>query len=333
MSAGPEVGAGALVFIYLGLRLISVEFEFAGDEVFVGFAFADYLVFAAIDQYLYRAGAGVVVAGHAEAVGTGGEDGNEGAAVELGEFEIFAEDIGGFADGAGDVLRHIDTAAEKLGEEFALGEVGSGYRPEKVGGVVQGGADKIVHAGVEHGEVFDAVTLGILYLTYENSGVTNDGAAGFDEQFFAGGLDGSGYGFGVAVEAGNLFGIIKKTETAASIDIFYSRRAGGGKVEEPVDGFAIWFDRVYRAAQMDIDPFENDIGEMGEAGDQLHRPGEIDTEFVLLLAGSGLGVAFGVDIRVYAEGDGGGKSEFTGDMVYIGDLGLTLAVEEHDSLL
>lgn len=86
-------------------------------------------------------GAEVVAGGHCFAVGSGAAEGYEGAAGEGREMFVLAEYVGGFADGAYHVV------------DF-FGGIGSGDVFYLVVGAVEGGTQKVAHAGVDYRELF-----------------------------------------------------------------------------------------------------------------------------------------------------------------------------------
>ena len=69
----------------------------AAEEVVVGFAGADGFESVGVDEDFRGAGAGVVLAGHYEAVGAGGKDGQQIAALYRREVAVLGEEVAAFA--------------------------------------------------------------------------------------------------------------------------------------------------------------------------------------------------------------------------------------------
>ena len=74
-----------------------------GNQIFIGFAFSNYLKFVAIDEDFGCSAAGIIVAGHSETISACGEDAEQIAAFDGGQCSVFGEEIGGFANWACDI--------------------------------------------------------------------------------------------------------------------------------------------------------------------------------------------------------------------------------------
>ncbi len=182
--------------------------QFGGEEVAGGFAAADEAVGGAGDEDFGGTGAGVVVRGEAHAVGSGVEDGEQVAGFGGGEGAVAGEEVAGFADGADYV--YGPGAARLL------------HRKDLVVGLVEGGADEVVHAGVGDDEGLGAVLFHVEDGGEEGAGLGYEEAARLEEEMEAEGLGGGddlrgvrGYGGG-GVEGGV---VVLDAEAAAGVDV------------------------------------------------------------------------------------------------------------------
>ncbi len=205
---------------------------FVGDEVLVGFPFSDDGVGVVVDEDFGGSGAGVVVGGHRHAVGSGGEDSEEFAAFGDGEVAVFGEVVAGLADGADDVDFFIAGDAEGTG---AVGGHGGGGGPDEVVGFVEGGADEVVHGGVDDDVFFYAGGFGVLDLGQKDAGIAGNGAAGLDDDlqsllhtFTKQGNDGGG----VFEEGGGFVAFVESGKTAAGVEGFDGDAVFGEFVDE-----------------------------------------------------------------------------------------------------
>ena len=66
---------------------------FRNEHILIGFAFADNCEFIAIDEHFRGTAAGIIVAGHGLAIGTGGEDADEITAFDGGDRPALCEEI------------------------------------------------------------------------------------------------------------------------------------------------------------------------------------------------------------------------------------------------
>src|SRR5690606_35261790 len=111
---------------------------FVGDLLLEGFAGGDEVEVSLVHQDLGGEVAGVVAAGHGEAVGAGAEEGQVFAFADFLEPALLGEAVAAFADGADDV-----------GEEGGAAGVAM-QRHDLVVAVIHGGAGEVVHGGVNH---------------------------------------------------------------------------------------------------------------------------------------------------------------------------------------
>ena len=147
-----------------------------GVEILDGLSAADQLCGAEVDEDFGGAGTGVVVRGLGHAVGSGIEEDDEVVGFDCGESAVAGEEVSGFADGAYYVNDERGLPCRLF------------YRNDLVVGVVERGADEIVHGGVGDDEGLAAVFLYVEDASEEGSGLGYDEAAGFEEQ--VGGLVG-----------------------------------------------------------------------------------------------------------------------------------------------
>src|SRR4028118_1342656 len=117
----------------------------------------------ASNHALGRAGAGVVVGGHREAVGPGVHDGEHVALPGVGEVAVAGQVVAGLADGADEVGAR-DGAALPDRQNFVVG-------------VVEARAQEVVHAGVGDYKVLLAARLAVDNARKEDAGGTGDEAA------------------------------------------------------------------------------------------------------------------------------------------------------------
>ena len=127
-----------------------------------GFSAADEFGGGAFDEDFGGAGAGVVVGGLGHAVGSGVEEEDEVSGFDRREDAVAGEEVSGLADGA----YYIDDEGGGLpcrlfGWLF--------YWDDLVVGVVEGGADEVVHGGVRDDEGL-ATSLGSVFLDVEDAG-------------------------------------------------------------------------------------------------------------------------------------------------------------------
>ena len=123
-----------------------------------------------IDEDFGWAGAGVVVGGKAHTVGSGVEEDDEVAGFDRGDDSVAGEKVTGFADWAYDVggNRRLPCWLSD--------------RDDLVVGVVERGADEIVHSSVSNDEGFGAVLFDDEDAGEECAGLSDDEAAGFEEE-------------------------------------------------------------------------------------------------------------------------------------------------------
>lgn len=273
----------------------------------------------AVDEDFRGAGVVVVRAGHGHAVGTGGEDGDEVALRDGGECAVGGEEVGAFADGADDV------AGFEAGEWLGLGHVDGDVRgvdacgPGEVVGLVERGADELVHAGVDDDELLGAAVLDVLNAGEEDAGVADDGATGFEEDAEAAGdavaEEGDEGGTEVG-EGGGGGAAVVDAEAAAEVEFFDVDVAGVEVVDEGeccVGGFDVRGWGGDGGAEVEVDAAEVEGGVIAEAFEDGACEGDINAELVFLFTGGGVLVRFGVDVGVDAEGGGGADAEVGGD--------------------
>lgn len=272
-----------------------------------------------VDEDLRGAGVVVVRAGHGHAIGAGGEDGDEIALGDGWERAVGGEEVGAFADGADDI------AGFEAGEGLGLGHVDGDVRgvdaggPGEVVGLVERGADELVHAGVDDDELLGAAVLDVLDAGEEDAGVADDGAAGLEEDAEAAGDAVAEEGDEGVAEVGEGSGggaAVVDAEAAAEVEFFDVDGAGVQVVDEGergVGGFDVGGWGGDGGAEVDVDAAEVEVGVIAEAFEDGACAGDIDAELVFFFAGGGVLVGFGVDVGVDAEGGGGADAEVGGD--------------------
>ena len=128
----------------------------------------------AVDQDLGGHRAGVVVGGHGESVGAGAHQGDDIALLEVGDLAVLAEEVAGLADRADDIH----------GPAGGVGRFAE--RDDVVVALVEGGADQVVHAGIDDLEGLGGALLLVEAGREQDAGVADDVAAGFEEDLEAG---------------------------------------------------------------------------------------------------------------------------------------------------
>ena len=298
-------------------------------------ALAGEVDFFSVDEDFGEQGAGVVVRGHDEPVGPGTEDGDAVALGERGEGAVLREEVAAFADGADEV--HGDWR----GGGFAEGD-------DFVPAFVEGGADEVVHAGIDDGEGFGGGLLHILDGGEEGAGVADEEAAGLEEDFqperpeggedgfrVGGGGDAAGVflpfppGAGAAAEGL----VVDDADAAAEIEELEPelRVEAGDEGGEFLRGFGEGAGVEDLRADVGLDAADFQVGKAG--GFFVDGCGAVDADAELVLAFSGGDefVGLRVHIGVHADGDGGAQAEFAGDGVDALEFGLAFDIEGEDA--
>ncbi len=144
-----------------------------GQEAVKCLPLADEARLTVLDQDLGGMDAGVVVGSEGHAVGAGVEEDGEVAGPEFGEGAVAGEEVPGLADGADDVGGLAGPVVHRR-----CGDHGE----DLVVGLVEGGADEVVHGGVGDDEVLGTVLLGVEDTGEECAGLGDEEAAGLEEQ-------------------------------------------------------------------------------------------------------------------------------------------------------
>ena len=160
-----------LSFVHVAFLRRSLGEDLGLEEVFEGLAAADESGFAALDEDLGGAGAGVVVGAEGHAVGAGVEDEDEVARLH-----------GGRARSRAKKSPDSQTGPTTSTFPFALLARGLLDGQDLVVGLVERGADEVVHAGVGDDEGLGAVLLDVKDAGEQAAGLGDDEAAGLEEQ-------------------------------------------------------------------------------------------------------------------------------------------------------
>lgn len=279
----------------------------------------------AFDEDLGGAGAGVVVGGLGHAVGSGVEQGDEVAGLDLGDGAVTGEEVSGLADGADDVGRDLGGFADGLADGDDL-----------VVGVVEGGPDEVVHGGVGDDEGFAAVLFDDKDAGEEGSGLGDEEAAGLEEEAglladetfvesggveldLVGGVEGS---VGV-VDAEAAAGVDGADRVAVAAELGDERGDAGESGGEGSD---------LADLGADVDGDSVGLEPLGSCGAAVEASGgfDVDAELVFREAGGDVGVGLGEDVGVDAEGEAGAAVEGLGALGEEIELLLGLDVELED---
>lgn len=153
------------VLFFARFMSLPFYFDFIAKEVFDGLAFADEAHPTFLRENFCWEGSAVVMGCHAETIGSSGEDGEEGSAVEFGELAVFSQKVGAFADRSNDVDGFFDGLLLDGGwDDFVLG-------------IVESRADKLTHGSVDDEEV--------LFFAFFSFKDTGEEAAGISEEIAA----------------------------------------------------------------------------------------------------------------------------------------------------
>jgi len=162
------------------VRLMVLIFQ--GNQVFVGFTFAYHFKFVAIDEDFGCAAAGVVVAGHSEAISAGGENAEQVASFNGGQRPVFSEEVGAFADWTDDVNKLQPFYIELFSSFYVRESFFNRCRPDKMKRVVQRRPDEVVHTGIDDNEFFTAAFFEIKDLSEKYGRIGSDACAGFENE-------------------------------------------------------------------------------------------------------------------------------------------------------
>jgi len=203
-------------------------------------------------------------------------------------------------------------------------------------GVVEGGTDEVVHAGVGNDEGLGSVFLDDEDAGEERSGLGDDEAAGFEEKMSR--LVGEALREGCGISL-NLMGGVEGT--VAVVD---AEAASGVDVADVVAVFAEVGDKAGDSSQScgegidladlraDVDADACGIEPFGFGGLTVDGAGgfDVDAELVFAEAGGDVGVGLGEDVGINAEGEAGADVESFGAGGEEVEFGLGLDVEEKD---
>ena len=206
--------------------------------------------------------------------------------------------------------------------------------------VVEGGADEIVHGGVGDDEGLAAVFLDVEDAGEECTGLSDDEAARFEEQ--VGGFVGESLGEGGCVFLDLLCGVVCRAggvgsvvdaEPAAGVDVAdvvaitaQIGDEGGDTSERGGEGVD------FADLRADVDGDAGGVEPLGFFCCAVDGAGgfDVDAELVFAEAGGDVGVGFGEDVGVDAEGEAGALVECFGARGEEMEFGFGLDVEEED---
>ena len=280
----------------------------------------------AVDQDFGGTGAGVVVRGLAHAVGSGVEEDDEVAGFDGGEGAVAGEEVAGLADGADDVDLQLGVAG--------FGGLADGE--DLVVGVVERRADQVVHGGVGDDEGLFAVLFDEEDAGEQSASLSDDEAAGFEEEM--GWLAGEAFGEGCGV----LFYLLRRIEGGGAV--VDAEAAAGVDIADVVAVFAQFGDEGGDAGEgggeggdladlrADVDADAGRVEPLRLCGFAIDRSCgfDVDAELVFAEAGGDVGMGFGEDVGVDAEGEAGAEVEQLGAGGEEVEFGLGLDVEEED---
>ena len=154
----------------LSVRREFVGQKFGGEEVADGFAAADEVCGGAVDEDFGWAGSSVVVGGLGHAVGSCVEEEYEIVGFDCREGSVPGEEVAGLAD-----------------RTYYVGCEGGFpcrlfYRDDFVVGMIERGANQVVHGGVGDDESLAAVFFDVEDACEECAGLSYDEASRFEEE-------------------------------------------------------------------------------------------------------------------------------------------------------
>ncbi len=203
-------------------------------------------------------------------------------------------------------------------------------------GMVEGGADEVVHSCIRDDEGLGAVLFDDEDAGEESSSLRDDEAAGFEQEVSW--LVGQSFGQGGSV----LFDLMGRVEGA--VTIVDAEASSGVDVADVVAVFAKVGDEASDSSEgcgegvdfadlrADVDADTGGVKPFGFGGLAVDGAGsfDVDAEFVLAEAGGDVGMGLGEDVGVDAEGEAGADIEGFGAGGEEVEFGLGLDVEEED---
>jgi len=127
-----------------------------------------------VDKHFGSSASGIIVAAHRKPIGSRGEYRKQVAALDGRQASVFCEKVSAFTDWANYVhdfgAGHLQSfASVRRNETFV-----HLHRPDKVKGIIQSGANKVVHTCVDDDELFGASCLCIEHPAQQNRGIGAD---------------------------------------------------------------------------------------------------------------------------------------------------------------
>ena len=208
-------------------------------------------------------------------------------------------------------------------------------RDDLVIGLIQRGADEIVHGRVDDDELFRFGRFAIEHAAEERASGADDGAAGFHHELQvvagAAGADVLDVGGDVGFD---LIRLVGDAEAATEVKMPDGHAAGAEAADEGEHGIERFFERGgVEQLRTDVaaDAFGDDVFELQGARVDVFGGGDIDAELVIAKAGGDIGVGLGVDVGVDADGDTGLDAETGGDGIDEREFRFRFAVEAVDA--
>ena len=204
-------------------------------------------------------------------------------------------------------------------------------------GLVERGADEIVHAGVGDDEGLFAVLLYVEDRGEERAGLCDEEASGLEEQVQsevfgrAEYLRGVGLDGGLGVELG--FAVLD-AEATAGVEVGEGYAVLAELLDESGDALERCAEGVYGAnlrADVDADAGRLEPFRAGCLAVDCAGAVDVDAELVRAEAGGDVGMGFGEDVRVDAEGEAGAAAHVRGTACEQVELGFGLHVEKQDA--
>ena len=311
--------------------------QLRGDEVVPGLALASDRDLCALDEDLGGQGAGVVVGGHGEAVGSRAHEGDYVVGLEIGEFAVLAEEVATFADGA----HHIGGDA---GARIVLTEGNN-----LVVSLVEGRADEIIHSGVDNLEGLGVALLLIEAGGEKDTGIPRDVTTGFEKDLEAEGLKagcqfvgvdhGGQWRFIVLIPpillAGGESGIVDDSDSSTDreeLNVVHGLQLG----HERDDPFDCFHERGYTGelgSDVHLHTLDLDMGEICGVLVDFAGGSVVDSELVFSLAGGDILVGPGVHVGVDAHRNGSSCADTFGHFIDQFEFGHRLDVEAVDFVL
>ena len=202
--------------------------------------------------------------------------------------------------------------------------------------LVEGWADEVVHRRVGDDEALGAVLLGVEDAGEQRAGLGDEEATGLQEQVGVEAVKCRADGRGVSRDRGcrvEGFVAVLDAEASAAVDVADVVAVGAELVYQGSDALerlGEGLDGADLGADVDADACRLEVGELGGAAIDLAGGLDGDAELVLAEAGGDVGMGFGEDVRVDAEGDLGGLAAALARWLRIFELGFALYVEEED---